>query len=138
MPPKGRTKDTTSGEVAVLLSKARAFVEVAELVRADERGSYQSVAGSLAVLAGIAAADAICGQVLKVRSAGRSHDDAVDLLEEVEPDGRALAKHLRDLISVKNRVQYAPATARAEDVVSMVRSAQHLVDAAHWRVQGGR
>lgn len=60
-PSTGRAQECNRAQAAVRLNQARAFLEVAELVGAeDDELANDNVAAALAVLAGIAAADAAC------------------------------------------------------------------------------
>ncbi len=56
----GRVVTCTPAECRVRRDQARAFLDVAELVLTEDRREVH-VAAALAVLAGIATADAICG-----------------------------------------------------------------------------
>lgn len=123
----GRTRKMNPAEVHVRAQHARAFLEAADLVGefGHDAGIPQigNTIGSLAVLAGIAAGDAICGSVLGMRSSAEGHATAVELLRTTEP-GRNLAPHLRRLINSKTETQYAPALlteARASDLVKAAR-----------------
>lgn len=84
----------------------RAAIVVLELGDDADEDAIANVVGSLAVLAGIAAADAITGRALGRRSASESHADAVDLLGSLEGDG--LAPTLRRLLQAKADAQYSP------------------------------
>ncbi len=80
--PTGRTQTMSKGDVQARANAARRFSEVAQLV-ADEDGDYAQVCAALAVLAGIAAGDAICGSELGHCSRGQDHRQAVTLLGRV-------------------------------------------------------
>lgn len=87
-PQSGRTQDCNRAQAAVRLSQARAFLEVAELVAAeDDELANDNVAAALAVLAGIAAADAACCGTLGRRSRGQDHRQAIQLVAQAGPDG---------------------------------------------------
>jgi hypothetical protein len=86
---RGRTRTQACGEPQARqrLGQARSFLEVAELT-ADETDpslEYGSVAASVAILAGIAAADAACCKELGKRSRSDDHHDAELLLEQIAP-----------------------------------------------------
>lgn len=82
---------------------ARAYREVADLVLGErDRDEYLNVAAGLAVLAGIAASDAICCARLRLRHRGDNHRDAADLLRQATPDGPELAKLLLRLLDLKD------------------------------------
>ena len=65
-------------------------------------------ATSLAVHAGINAADAVAGVRLGVRAAGQDHDETLVLLRTAGPDGTAVAKELGRLLPMKTRAEYEP------------------------------
>jgi hypothetical protein len=88
------------------------------------------VAAALAVLAGIAAADAMCGLNLKKWSRGSDHLQAVALLNTVSGEGGAMANHLRRLLNQKNAVHYSPKLVTVDEAKIMLRHASALVDAA--------
>ena len=76
--------------------QARAFLEVAELVLTEDRREAH-VAAALAVLGGIAAADASCGLSLGTWSRGQDHHQA-DLLDDVVLRDTTLLTKLRRLL----------------------------------------
>jgi hypothetical protein len=92
----------------VRLDHAAKYCEVAELVatEGDEEPASASVGAGLAVLAGIAAADAACCAALGRRSRGQDHRQAVALLAEVEPGGPEAARHLERLLDLKDSAHY--------------------------------
>jgi len=113
------------------LRTARAYIEVADLVL-GERGRVEmpSVAAGLAVLAGIAAADAICAARLQMIHRGQDHRGAVQLLEKATPDGARLASSLRRLLDVKDAAHYGVVVVAHQRARDAVRWAQLLVDRA--------
>ena len=86
--------------------KAVAFAELALLDPFSGEGPTRSAAVSNAVLAGIAAADAICCNELRMRSSGPNHGDAIDLLASVPHIGRQAADNLWDMLNIKHKAQY--------------------------------
>lgn len=109
---------------------AQKYLEVAELV-ADEDGATINVAVGLAVLAGIAAADAICIAAVGQRSAGADHAAAAELLERVD---RTLGRRLRSLVALKPASHYGEQLLSTAERTSALRSARVLVGAAAVRV----
>lgn len=111
MSVSARTVATSAADVNTRAKHARGFIAAAELVR--EFGSdagispTSNIVGSLAILAGIAASDAICGKALGKRAGGEAHDDAIRLLASATLDGPAYSRDLRRLLSVKTNVQYS-------------------------------
>ena len=126
-----RTRPMSRAEIHARQQHAHAFLAAAALV--VEFGADAGIddvgntVGSLAVLAGIAAADAIAGATLGHRSTSQNHLDAVALLKS-STDGTKLAPHLHRLVGSKTDAQYSPTlmtTARSE---SLLTAARRLVD----------
>lgn len=129
----GRTAACNRADADVRLRHAESFLIVADLVldQADDPIlALSSVAASLAVLAGIAAADAACCAALGRRSRGQNHDEAVVLVRTVEPGGEAMARDLGRLLSLKDDAQYGVLVVSPERVRSAVSWARRLVAAA--------
>lgn len=126
-----RIRKMSEADVRARAEHARAFLSAADLV--SELGEDANVTaigntiGSLAVLAGIAAADAVCGAVLGVRAAGQGHGEAVDLLRSTRP-GQRLAPHLRRLVDGKTEAQYSAAMITEARAAELTKAAQRLVD----------
>ena len=94
----------TGKDAPTRCKQAVAYLETAKLVTSD--GSlpgdydYNHVAAGVAVLAAIAASDALCCRLLGERARGQDHREAVDLLATVRfGDGSPAvqAKRARDL-----------------------------------------
>jgi len=126
-----RTQVCSKDQARNRLGHARKFLEVAEMT-AGEAGDveYASAAAALAVLAGIAASDAACCAALGRRSRGQDHQQAVKLIEQVEPGGPRAAKALRRLLSRKDEAHYGFFDIASQDLRSATRQAQALVDFA--------
>ena len=114
------------------LAHARSFLEVAELVAdvSDPSLEYGSVAASVAIIAGIAAADAACCQELGKRSRSENHHDAEALLEQITPGGKRATSQLRQLIDLKDTAHYGFINISAPQLKRSLRQAQHLVEFA--------
>lgn len=84
---KGRTQACGIPQARQRFAQAPAHLEVAELAgdTSDPDLEYAGVAASIAILAGIAAADAACCAALGCRSRSDNHHDAADLLAEIGP-----------------------------------------------------
>ena len=125
-----RTRAMTRAEVQVRAQHAHSFIQAADLVDqlGEEAGIPQigNTIASLAVLAGIAASDAMCGAILGTRAAGEGHSEAVDLLRSTEP-GKRLAAHLRRLIDAKTEVQYSAAVLTRSRASDLMKAAQRLI-----------
>jgi hypothetical protein len=104
----GRTQECGANEARQRLRHARLYLDVAELAGGadDPDLEYGPVAGSIAILAGIAAADAACCAALGRRSRSDDHQDAARLLAQIEPDGKEAAQAMRRLISLKDSAHY--------------------------------
>lgn len=129
---RGRTQACGESQARQRLGHARSFLEVAELTAdvSDPSLEYGSVAASVAILAGIAAADAACCQELGKRSRSDNHHDAEALLEQITPGGKRAASQLRQLIDVKDTAHYGFISIGAPQLKRSLRQAQHLVEFA--------
>jgi hypothetical protein len=127
-----RTQACGPAEARRRLSHARSFLDVAELTADTDDLSleYASVAASIAILAGIAAADAACCQELGRRSRSENHHDAEALLATITPGGKRAASHLRQLIEIKDTAHYGFITVTAATLKRSLRQARHLVEFA--------
>jgi hypothetical protein len=102
-----RSQTCGRNEARTRLEQADAFVVAAELVLEDTTAEANSgVAAALAILAGIAASDAACCARLRRRARGQVHEEAVALLETVEPGGKEMAKDLKRLLQKKDSASY--------------------------------
>lgn len=134
--PVGRTKPCSGADANARLRQARLYVEVAELVVSDEPGEQATVATGNAVLAGIAAADAICCSVAGERFRGDDHRRAAEHLGCVTGDAK-LARALRDLIDLKDASHYGVRNVQVRNARRAVRKATQLIDAAADRIRRG-
>ena len=127
--PKGRTDDCSRGDALQLLERSRSLMEAARLVVGDDE--FRGVAAALTVLAGIAASDAACCAVLACRHRGQDHRGAVDLLANVEPGGKQMAKDLQRLLDRKDNAHYGVIHVAVGEEHKMVEWAARLL--AHAR-----
>lgn len=132
-----RVQDCGASQARQRLAHAKSFLEVAELAVdvADPALEYGSVAASVAILAGIAAADAACCQVLGRRSRSDDHHDAEALLAEITPGGKRASGQLRKLITLKDTAHYGFISVTAPQLKQSIRQAQQLVDFAEVQLQ---
>lgn len=101
-PSTGRAQECNRAQAAVRLNQARAFLEVAELVGAeDDELANDNVAAALAVLAGIAAADAACCGTLGQRSRGQDHRQAIQMVAQAGPTARHCPRRSDDFSTSK-------------------------------------
>lgn len=128
---RGRTQDCGLAEARTRAGSAGKFLEVALLIESEDEGAFRSVAASLAVLAGIAAADAACCVALGRRSRGSDHHDAEALVAEIAPGGTQAATWLRRLIDLKDTAQYGIIFVSRDDLKVAMRQAEKLVEFAN-------
>jgi hypothetical protein len=102
----GRTETCSKAEARNRLNHAHAFVDTAELVLGTDDDASENVAAALAVLAGIAACDAVCCVRLGKRARGPNHREAVDLLATVAEVGPNMGKDLARLLEVRDNAHY--------------------------------
>lgn len=128
-----RTRRCEPRDARERLRHARAYLDVARLLD-DASGIevWPVVAAGCAVLAGIAAADAICCGRINRRHRGDDHAQAARLLEEAVPgdEGRELSSALSRLLALKDKSHYGLSGSSADDAKQAVRRASTLVDFA--------
>ncbi len=135
MPRAQRTTPASSTEARVRARAAEAYVEVAELVLLDaHRTEMPGVAASLAVLAGIAASDAICAARLSKIHRGDDHRAASSLLAQATPDGRKLSAVFLRLIDLKDQAHYGVVAIPAARSRTTVKWARQLTERAREEV----
>jgi hypothetical protein len=109
---------------------ARAYLELADQAAAQEGDEARNVAAGNAVLAAIAASDALTCLRLGRLSRGQDHKEATTLLKGIRPDGARLAKDLSTALGVKDAAHYGSVFVSATTLKSTLRAAGRLVDAA--------
>lgn len=126
-----RTAACTPAQARARREQARAFLDVADTVLDEATEATElHVAAALAVLAAIAATDAICGLRLRRYARGQDHTQAVTLLETVDLPDSTLPAKLRRILSAKDNAYYSPSLMSRTDAQSLVRQAHSIVDAA--------
>ncbi len=103
MAKEERTRPVSAVQVRQYLAKAEEYAVAATNELEAERGI---AATSLAIHAGINAADAVCGARLGRRAAGQQHDKVLNLLRQAGEDGGELETHLRRLLPMKTKAEY--------------------------------
>jgi hypothetical protein len=135
----GRTETCGLQQARIRLAQARAFLEVAELVGAEnDELATPGVAASLAVLAGIAAVDAACCAAVDAaccaavgrRSRGQDHRQALTLIAQIVPNGQTMSRDLDRLLAVKDDAHYGLLHVSAQRAVAALRQARRLVQTA--------
>lgn len=111
------------------LAQARAHLQVAELAAdtSDPDLEYAGVAASIAILAGIAAADAASCAALGRRSRSENHRDASGLLAQITPGGKTAATKMRQLIGLKDSAHYGFLSISPAELKQSMRHAERLV-----------
>jgi hypothetical protein len=105
--PRGQIRPCSSGEARDRHDHALRFLEAAELVLEDTTQlGYSNVAGALAVLAGVAIADAVCCRALGRHHHGADHRGAVGLLSRVAGVGDRMSRDLDRLLGIKDKASY--------------------------------
>ena len=131
-----RTRPATTGDARTRLEYASAYLEVAELVLTDSEGSaLPGVAAGLAVLAGIAASDAICARRLQEIHRGDDHRAAADLQRTATADGRELARMFLRLIDLKDEAHYGLTLVSRQRAKNAVRWSSSLVERARQEIE---
>lgn len=119
-----RTKITTPKQASTYLSKSEEYLAAAE----REFGQRLHIAAtSLAIHAGINAADAVCGIRLGKRSGGQNHEEVLGLLDTAGTDGKELAKELGRLLPLKTKAEYDPVDVSKTDAGRAVERARRCV-----------
>ncbi len=125
----GRTQPCNQKTRAGRLSKAKQFLDAAEIIEAITDGAVdvEDAYITMCIHAGIAAADVICCAQLGEHSRGEDHNDAVNLLAQVDPE---MARHLNTLLQMKTRSGYSAQPSPAADLKRAGRAASALVERA--------
>jgi len=122
-----KTRPVTLVQVREYLAKAEEFL----LAATSELEAERSIAAtSLAIHAGINAADAVCGARLKRRAAGQDHRETIILLGQAGDDGSQLAKDLQRLLPMKTKTEYEPDDVSLPAAIRAVDWAKRCVDVA--------
>jgi hypothetical protein len=109
---------------------ARAYLDLAEQTAGGDSDEARNVAAGNAVLAAIAASDALTCLRLGRHSRGQGHPEAAALLRTIRPDGPRLAKDLTNALTVKDAAHYGSVFVSATTLKTTLRAAGRLVDAA--------
>ncbi len=127
VPRSRRTRSVNAPQARAYVGKAEEYLSAATAELAADR---PIAATSLAIHAGINAADAVTGMRLGQRAAGQDHDQALVLLRTAGPDGTAVAKELARLLPMKTRAEYEPDDIPKSDVSKAVERARRIVEVA--------
>lgn len=130
----GRAQNCTPADARARLEHARLYLAVAETVLSAETPQEATVATGNAVLAAIAAADAICCASAGSRFRGNDHAAAAAHLAKVTGDTR-LGALLRDVVDLKDMGHYGLGNVAVSRAKSALRKARQLVEEAERRVR---
>lgn len=115
-------------EARTRLAQARKFSEVATFCAEDlNDDTSPHVAAALAVLAGIAASDAVCCTKLKQRPRGQDHREAVALVKTIHSGGVAAANDLARLLNEKDNAHYGVMMVSRTTAKKMIEWANRLI-----------
>jgi hypothetical protein len=122
------------GEAVRKARLARAYLDLAEQVAGQDGDEACNVAAGNAVLAGIAASDALTCLRLGRHSQGQAHQEATALLRTIRPDGPRLARDLSSVLGVKDAAHYGSVFVSATTLRTTLRAVVRLVEAAETAV----
>lgn len=128
-PKKLRTRQAGRGEARNRRLVAEKYLEVAELASGED-GATINVTIGLAVLAGIAAGDAICMAATGEYYSGPDHAAAAELLARTDTE---LGKKLSELVALKPAAHYGHKILDGDDRSRALRRATALVSQARAR-----
>ncbi|HEU0129824.1 MAG TPA: hypothetical protein VFQ85_02395 [Mycobacteriales bacterium] len=133
----GRVRPCSAADARALAGYAAAYLAAAKQLREAGGPGADHVATGNAVLAAIAASDAVCGALLGERPRGEDHRQAVRMLGTVRrgpgDDGTwaaALADDLAQALDAKAESHYGVAGIGRDAQVRSLRAAERLVAAA--------
>jgi hypothetical protein len=118
------------GDAARKARLARAYLDLAEQAAAGDSDEARNVAAGNAVLAAIAASDALTCLRLGRHSRGQGHPEAGAQLRTIRPDGPRHAKDLATALTVKDAAHYGSVFISATTLKTTLRAATRLVEDA--------
>jgi hypothetical protein len=128
-----RRQSMDAAAVRIRLRDAQTRLESAELQLSGDSPHEWKHAAEIAVSAGIAASDAICGHVLGYKLTGDSHSDATAALRSASD--ASTSKRLDTLLAAKSAQSYGDRLPTRADAQRLVVQAQRLVEAAERALQ---
>lgn len=124
--PRRQPMDATA--VGIRYRDGRTRLDSAELQLGGASPHEWKHAAEIAVSAGIAFSDAICGHVLGYKVSAESHRDAVSALREAS--SASVARHLEVLLGAKSTQSYGDRLPTQTEAERLVLHARRLGDAA--------
>jgi len=127
MTGKFKIGKTSKEDYKKFLKKADEFYEMMQQSIINEKWN---AAGLNAIHAGISANDALLTFYFGLKSISPKHDDAVKLLISMmeRNDTEKKAKHLRQIVSMKNLVEYDGRLLSRSEAESLAKHAQRFLD----------
>lgn len=127
MTGKFKIGKTSKEDYKKFLKKADEFYEMMHQSIIKEKWN---AAGLNAIHAGISANDALLTFYFGLKSISPKHDDAVKLLISMmkRNDTEKQAKHLRQIVSIKNLVEYDGRLLSRSEAESLAKHAQRFLD----------
>ena len=120
-----RTAPCGAADARARIRKAEEFLAQARRALVDP--ASPDAAAALAVLAGIAASDAVCCAQLGIRARGQDHRQAREILSKVHPNGMQMARLLDELLSAKDATHYGTILVEHGRALRLVQQAERLV-----------
>lgn len=136
-PSRGRSSPCGTEEARRRVEQAAAYLLAAELAAGEPGAAWPNVAAGNAVLAGIAASDAVCCFRLGERHRGENHREALTILARATPDGGRLAQTLERLLGIKDQSHYGADLVSPERARSAIRQAGRLLARARDELERG-
>lgn len=124
------TQTCGAADGRIRLDHARHFLDVAEIVHDNDLDASLSVAASLCVLSGIAAADAASCIALGERARGQGHHEAEQVVGRVPGVGDEMARRCGNCSISRTRRTTACSTSAGRKTTTTLRSARRLVELA--------
>ncbi|MBK5222735.1 MAG: hypothetical protein JJE52_07640 [Acidimicrobiia bacterium] len=124
----------TRADARTRLETAKMYLTAAELIVDETVDEASTVANGNAVLAGIAAADAICADASGERYRVPDHRAAADHLERVTGD-KVLGRTLRELVDLKDAGHYGVSNVSRTNARKALRRASRLIAEAAARLR---
>ena len=144
MTGRARRRPCTAADARTRAAHAQAYLETAKLIGSEadkpDNVNFNHVAAGNAVLAAIAASDALCCKLLRERPRGQDNRDAVGLLEQVRfgvgaeevqaRRARGLSRALAIALDLKDDSHYGTLMIGVAELRRLMRAAEALVAAA--------
>lgn len=124
------TKPCSVADARTRLAAASDFLRACAVL--EDSGVGNDVVATNAIMAAIAACDAICCATLKKHSASGNHGDAADVLKQVD---KSLGDDLGKILGYKSAVSYGTQATTDSQTKTCVRVAAKLFERAQQAVQ---